>query len=80
MEKKVNKITKYTDLSVEIQQLWNIKKVRIIPIIIGSTGVISKTFEKELKEFFPVKLNTIEMQKICLLGTARIIRRFNQAN
>jgi hypothetical protein len=43
--KRSEKILKYKDLTIEIQRMWNIK-TRVIPVIIGATGTISKSFRK----------------------------------
>ena len=40
-----NSILKYKDLTIEIQRRWNVK-TKMIPIIIGATGTISKSFTK----------------------------------
>jgi len=36
---------KYKDLTIEIQGMWNVK-TKVIPVIIGATGTISKAFRK----------------------------------
>jgi hypothetical protein len=36
---------KYKDLTIEMQLMWNVK-ARVIPVIIGATGTISKSFRK----------------------------------
>jgi len=36
---------KYKDLTIEIQRMWNVK-IKVIPVIIGATGAISKSFQK----------------------------------
>ena len=45
IKKEAEKILKYKDLTIEIQRLWNLK-TKVIPIIIGKTGTISKSFRK----------------------------------
>jgi hypothetical protein len=34
------KISKYADLTIEIQRMWNVK-MKVIPVITGKTGTIS---------------------------------------
>jgi hypothetical protein len=41
IKKEAEKILKYKDLTIEIQCMWNVK-TRVIPVIIGATGNISK--------------------------------------
>jgi hypothetical protein len=45
IQKEAEKILKYKDLTIEIQRIWNVK-TRVIPVIIGATGTISKSFRK----------------------------------
>jgi hypothetical protein len=45
VKKKAEKFLKYKDLTIEIQRMWNIK-TGSIPVIIGATGTISKSFRK----------------------------------
>jgi hypothetical protein len=44
IKKEVEKILKYKDLTIEIQ-MWNVK-TKVIPVIIGATGTISKSLTK----------------------------------
>jgi hypothetical protein len=41
IKKEADKILKYEDLTIEIQRMWNIK-TRVIPVVIGGTGTVSK--------------------------------------
>jgi len=41
VKKEAEKILKYTDLTTEIQRMWNVKP-KVIPVIIGATGTITK--------------------------------------
>ena len=38
-------MSKYVDLHIECQRLWN-KKVEVIPVIIGATGTVDKNMNK----------------------------------
>jgi hypothetical protein len=44
----------------------------VIPVIIGATGTISKSFRKYVKNI-PGKHEVKEHQKTAILGTARIL-------
>jgi len=45
IKKEAEKILKYKDLTIEIRRMWNVK-TKVIPVIIGVTGTISKSFRK----------------------------------
>jgi len=47
IKKEAEKIPKYKDLTIEIQRMWNVK-TKVIPVIIGATGTISKLFRKHV--------------------------------
>jgi hypothetical protein len=70
---KDEKILKYKDLTIEIQHMWNVK-TRVIPVIIGATGTISKSFSKYTSTI-PGKHDVTELQKTTILGTAHILRK-----
>ena len=42
---EAEKIVKCKDLPIEIQRMWNVK-TKVIPVIIGATGTVSKSFRK----------------------------------
>jgi len=73
IKKEAEKILKYKDLTIEIQRMWTVK-TKVIPVIIGATGTISKSFRKYVNNIsgnHEVK----ELQKIAILGTAHILRK-----
>jgi hypothetical protein len=66
-------ILKYKDLTIEIQRMWNVK-TRVIPVIIGAAGTISKSFRKYVSTI-PGNHAVKELQKTAILGTAHILRK-----
>jgi hypothetical protein len=46
-KKEAEKILKYTDLTIEIQHMWNVKAT-VLPVIIGVTGIISESLRQYL--------------------------------
>jgi hypothetical protein len=45
LKKEAEKILKYKDLSTEIWRMWDVR-AKAIPVTIGATGTISKSFRK----------------------------------
>jgi hypothetical protein len=73
IKKEAEKILKYKDLAIEIQRMWNVK-TRVIPVIIGATGIRSKSFRKYVSNISG-NHEVRELQKTAILGTAHIIRK-----
>jgi chorismate mutase len=73
IKKDEEEILKYKDLTTEIQRKWNVK-TKVIPVIIGATGTISKSFRKYVSNI-PGNNEIKELQKTSILGTAHILRR-----
>jgi hypothetical protein len=53
--------------------MWNIK-TKVIPVIIGATGTISKLFRKYVDNK-PGNHEVKELQITAILGTAHILRK-----
>jgi hypothetical protein len=53
--------------------MWNVK-TKVIPVIIGATGTISKSFRKYVSNI-PGNHEIKELQKTAILGTAHILRK-----
>ena len=73
IKKEAEKILKYKDLTIKIQRMWNVK-TKLISVIIGATGTISKSFRKYMSNI-PGKHEVKELQKTAILGTAHILRK-----
>ena len=73
IKKEAEKILKYKDLTIEIQRMWNVKP-KVIPVMTGMTGTISKSFRKYMSNI-PGNHEVNELQKTAILGTAHILRK-----
>jgi len=73
IKKEAEKILRYKNLTIEIQRMWNLK-TKVIPVIIGATGTISKSFRKYVRNI-PGRHEVKELQKTAILGTAHILRK-----
>jgi hypothetical protein len=72
-KKEGEKILKYKVLTIEIQRIWKVI-TRVIQVIIGATGTISKSFRKYISNItgnHEVK----ELHKTAILGIAHILRK-----
>ena len=73
IKKETEKFLKYKDLTIEIQHMWNVK-TKVIPVITGANGTISKSFRKYVSKI-PGNHEVKELQKTAILGTAHILRK-----
>ena len=71
--RECEKRDKYLDLARELKKLWNMK-VTIIPIVIGSFGMVTKGLLKGLEDL-EVGGRVETIQTTALMKTARLLRR-----
>jgi len=76
VQKEAEKKLKYKSLCTEIQRMQNLKYT-IIPVIIGATGIVTRSLRKNL-EAVPGKHSIDSQQKTALLGTSHIIQKVLQ--
>ena len=48
-DKKRGKIEKYNLLKDKIARLWQMKKVVVVPVVVGALGIITTKFEKYIE-------------------------------
>ena len=65
-------VTLYKDLTIEIQCMWNVN-VKVIPVLIGATGTISKSRRQYLNNTLG-KREIKELPKTVILCTAHALR------
>ena len=76
VQKEEEKEFKYNSLCIEVQRMWNLK-CTIVPVIIGATGIVTRSLRKNL-ETVPGKDSIDSLQKTAILGTSHIIRKVLQ--
>ena len=71
--KELEKITKYQDLRLQGQKMWDVKST-VTPVVVGAFGTVSEKLENDLKTIgIPIVISCL--QKALLLGTALILRK-----
>jgi len=73
IKREAEKILKYKDFTIEIKRMWNVK-TRVIRVITGVSGTISKSFRKYVNNI-PGNHDIYELQKTAILGTAHILQK-----
>ena len=72
--KEKENIEKYQNLKKEIQRLWSLKKIDVVPVVLGARENITKNFEKHIDKI-GIKIDLDTVRKTTLLGTARILKK-----
>ena len=72
VQKEAEKKLKYNSLCIEIQRMWNLK-CTIVPVIIGATGILTRSLRKNL-EAVPGRHSIDSLQKTAVLGTSHILQ------
>ena len=76
VQKEAEKKLKYNSLCIEVQRMWNLK-CTIVPVIIGATGIVTRSLRKNL-ETVPEKHSIDSLHKTAVLGTSHIIGKVLQ--
>ena len=76
VQKEAEKKLKYKSLCIEIQRMWNLK-CTFIPVIIGATGIVTRSLKKNL-ETIPGNHSIDSLQKTAIRGTSHIIGKVLQ--
>ena len=73
-DKEQEKITKYSGLRLELGRMWD-TDCMVVPVVVGSVGVVSENFEKYLK-MIPAEISPSMCVKTAILGSEKLLRNF----
>ena len=73
-KKEREKIERYQELKREIKRMWNIRSIKVIPVVVRTAGSTSQKL-KSCREELEVVISTALLQKTALLGTACILKK-----
>ena len=71
-QREAGKIEKYKMLKDEIARMWGMKKVIVIPVVVGALGAIPASFERYVAAI-GIEMRVEHARKTALMGTARIL-------
>ncbi|CAH3130806.1 unnamed protein product, partial [Porites lobata] len=69
-DKELEKLEKYQLLKDEIAKVWRMRKVIVVPVVIGALGAVSEYVRQ-----IGVNVRLEVVQKTALLGSAKILRK-----
>ena len=71
---EIKKMTKYQDLKNEVKRAWKLKNAKVVPVIVGATGMMTKNLTEILKTI-PGNITTNELQLEGIWGKVTIFKR-----
>ena len=67
-------MTKHQDLNNEVKRSCKLKNAKVIPVIVGATGMMTTNLTGILKTI-PGNITTNELQLEAVLGSSTILKR-----
>ena len=71
-DKELEKVEKYQLLKAAVAKVWPVRKIIVVPVVIGALEAVSVNFKKCIKQI-GVEVSLEVMQKTALLVTAKIL-------
>ena len=68
--KQEEKVNKYLDQAFEIKNLWKMKRVKVVPIVIGALGTVPKKLEEHQTDI-NVGIELAALQKTVAAGISK---------
>ena len=71
--KEFDKLSKYKNLQIEIERMWQLRTT-VIPVVVGAFGMVKKDV-LHYRRSIPGEPNLQEIQEIVLTSTSHILRK-----
>ena len=72
-DREVEKVQKYQELRREIQRIWGLSKVSVVPIVIGALGGVTDKLPEYLSRLTK-RISLSQLQKTVLFSSSNILR------
>jgi hypothetical protein len=66
---------KYLPLAVELKDIYKLKSISIVPLVMSTNGLVTKEWSKSMEKLQLHERHCRTMQKAAVLGTANIVRK-----
>jgi hypothetical protein len=73
-----HKISKYMNLQSEIKAQWHVDHVKIVPIVLSTSGVITNNLHVDIKNLDLAK--HAKLQKLVIINSTNIVQNFLNHN
>ena len=74
-DREIEKVQKYQELRREIQSIWGLSKVTVVPIVIGTLGGVTDKLPEYLSRLTK-RISSSQLQKTVLFASSNILRNF----
>ena len=74
-EREIDKVQKYQELRREIQRIWGLSKVTVVPIVIGTLGGVTDKLPEYLSRLTK-RISPSQLQKTVLFASSNTLRNF----
>ena len=71
-QKEQDKIGIYKNLKNETKKIMKLQRYLIIPVAVGTLGIVTKKFEEWLQKL-EINVSNLLLQKTCPLGTRNVL-------
>ena len=73
---EAEKIRKYQNLCIDMKLTWQLSEVRVVPVVISVTGVVTEKLKTSLEKLNLPQTLIKHLQRTTIMQTCHIVRKF----